>query len=159
MRYCPFLININATARLRGVRSDLLYHDDVGAEHLEASCEEHDVAPAQDQTHGHHHLLALHLARPEHTQQYHQAGVADPAHSHTNHKVTRSTQGQAIHRPVNVCACGRLYAQDDVEGAPQRRLAEVALGPDSQYVGNLSDAEQENQPRVTTAGLLCVRSA
>lgn len=89
---------MNATAGLWGVRSDLLYHDDVGAEHLEASCEEHDVAPAQDQTHGHHHLLALHLARPEHTQQYHQAGVADPAHSHTNHK----SQGQHKARPDTV---------------------------------------------------------
>lgn len=59
--------------------SHLLYHDDIRAEHFEASGKEHDVAPPQDQTQRHDHLLSLHLRGSEHTQQHHQAGIADSA--------------------------------------------------------------------------------
>lgn len=55
----------------------LLYHDDVRAKHFKPPGEEHDVAPAQDQAERHHDGLALHLTGPKHTQQHHQAGVAD----------------------------------------------------------------------------------
>lgn len=63
----------------------LLDHDDVRAEHFKAAREEHDVGPAQHQTHGHDLGLALHTARSEHAQQHHQACVADTATETTTH--------------------------------------------------------------------------
>lgn len=66
----------------------LLYHDDVRAEHFKAPGEEHDVAPAQDQAERHHDGLALHLAGPEHTQQHHQAGVADAGRRRKTKRLT-----------------------------------------------------------------------
>lgn len=55
----------------------LLYRDDVRAKHFKATGEEHDITPAEDQTHRHHLGLPLHLTDSEHQQQHHQAGIAD----------------------------------------------------------------------------------
>lgn len=58
------------------IPSHLLYHDDVRAEHFKPASEEHDVAPAKNQTQRHHFPFPVHLTCSEHTQQHHQGRVA-----------------------------------------------------------------------------------
>lgn len=116
--------------------SYLLYHDDIGAEHFEASGEEHDVAPAQDQAQRHDHLLPLHLTGSEHTQQHHQAGVADSAPTEKVKRYYRTPSFTSL-------SYGFFYSQDDVEWASQCCLAKVALGPHSQYIGNLLHMQEQ----------------
>lgn len=119
--------------------SYLLYHDDIRTEHFEASGEEHDVAPAQDQTQRHDNLLSLHLTGSEHTQQHHQAGVADSAPTAPTEKVRRYYKTPTF----TSLSFGFFYSQDNVEGAAQCCLAKVALGPHSQYIRNLLDMQEQ----------------
>lgn len=68
----------------------LLYHDDIRAEHFKTSGEEHDVAPAEDQAHGHHLGLRLHLGGSEHTQQHHQARIGDTERAATRLEILQT---------------------------------------------------------------------
>lgn len=116
--------------------SYLLDHDDIRAEHFKAPSEEHDVAPSQNQTQCHHHSLSLHLTGSEHAQQHHQAGVAN-----TGQKTCQGLNSKWFRAVFDFTAWKCFDSQDNMEGASQCCLAEVALCPHSQYIWDLSEEE------------------